>query len=540
MASATATPVSDLERGAARDGGTAHPHYIAFYPVWTKLRHVYDGTGGFLDGTYLVAHPREWEDHSVAELAEDGKTVLRYTPNPNPVKPTRKLKTRRSLARYENIAGPIIEQKIAALFRQPITRLLYASADDQTRERQAPGHPYSQWVENCDGYGTHLDDFMVEANRVAQIFGHSFVVMDRPVGPVPTSMAEQRLPVLRLYAPLDAPDWLLDENGQLQAIALLEAIPRASLDEPTETLNFRRRILTAQTWQVVTRGQPSEAMPHDFGRLPVVPLYAKRRGLVPLLGQSVLYDPQLYIDVYNITSELRELLRNQTFGILNVPLGTGETAQGVDDAKRMMGASTGTDNVLFTATQAAYIQPDSSNVTVYQQERADLLRTIYRLTNTPYESDSKDAEAEGSLQLKREDFNQLEAALADECERAEYALAELFFRAHFGPRWEAELEAADLSIQYPQTFDPTPFDELLEQAQAMTALGMPHPVMQAVMKQIVPQALPGATHAQITELHKAIEQMEDPAIQRQKEQEALIRARFGEEESDPDGGSETA
>jgi hypothetical protein len=45
-----------------------------------------------------------------------------------------------------------------------------------------------------------------------------------------------------------------------------------------------------------------------------------------VIGQSVLNDPALYVDLYNLTSEQRELLRNQTFSILNVVLGTGPDA----------------------------------------------------------------------------------------------------------------------------------------------------------------------------------------------------------------------
>lgn len=535
MASTTAS-TDDLDLGKAPDGGGVHPEYERFAPVWVKLRHVFDGTGGFLDGTYLVAHPREWLDHTIAIYSDaDAKVVVRREPNPNPVTPTKKLKTRRKLARYENIAAPIIEQKLSALFRQAITRTTLTNATEEQR-KTAGEHPYEQWVQNCDGYGTHLTDFMTEADRIAQIFGHAILVMDRPAGPVPVSKADQKFPVLRLYSPLDVPDWLLDANGALMAVALMEAVPRTSLDQPANVANYQRRMITETGWSV--KGGPNETgeTPHDFGRLPVVPLYAKRHGSIPFVGQSVLGDPKLFVDLFNLTSELRELLRNQTFGILNVPLGTGPEAMSVEQAQLMMGAGTGTDNVLFTATVAGFISPDSTNVTVYQQEREDLIRTIYRMSNTPFEADSKDAEAEGSLALKREDFNQGLAALADECERTEYALAELFFRAHYGMSWEAELDRADLSIGYPDSFDPTPFAEQLEQAQALIAVQMPHEVMQAVKKDMLPAALPSATPAELDALRKAIDAQEDPEIVRQREQEAALKATMNAPDDDtPEG-----
>lgn len=532
MASTTTT--DDLDLGKAPDGGGVHPEFERFAPVWTKLRHVYDGTGGFLDGTYLVAHPREWLDHTISVTSDtDPKVVIRREPNPNPTKPTRKLKTRRTLARYDNIAAPIIEQKLSALFRQAITRTTGTNATEEQR-KAAGQHPYEAWVEDCDGYGTHLTDFMMDADRVAMIFGHAILVMDRPVGPVPISKAEQKFPVLRLYSPLDCPDWLLDANGTLTGIALMEAVPRTSLEQPAAVANYQRRIITDTGWSIKGGPNATPETPHDFGRLPVVTLYAKRHGSIPFIGNSILGDPKRHIDLFNLTSELRELLRNQTFGILNVPLGTGDAAQGVEQAQLMMGTGTGTDNVLFSSLPAQFISPESANVTVYQQEREDLVRMIYRTSNTPFEADSRDAESEGSLALKREDFNQGLSALADECERAEYALAELFFRAHYGVTgWEAALKAADLSIGYPDSFDPTPFAEQLEQAQALVAVQMPHEVMQAVKRDMLPSALPSATPAELAALYKAIEAQEDPEIVRQREQEAALRATMNAPDDEP-------
>jgi hypothetical protein len=541
------TSIDNIERGAPADGGAVHPHYVQFAPVWTKLRHAFDGTGGFADGTYLAAHPREWVDYRIPETFEVDATgastgvVKKWRSNPTPTVPTAKLKARRAIARYENLAGPIIEQKLSALFRQGPTRLLLSGAEDKEREK-LKDHPFKQFEEDCDGYGTPLTEFMKEADRLAQVIGFSILVMDRAAGPVPKSMAEQKLPVLRLYSPLDAPDWVLDANGQLSQIALLEAVPRASLSDSADAADYRRRILTETHWQTITPGKTAAAVTrqgkHGFGRLPVVTLYAKRPALIPWIGQSVLGDPKLLIDLFNLTSELRELLRNQTFSILNVTLGTGETAQSVHEAQNMMGSNVGTDNVLFTAAGAGFISPDAANVKAYQDEREDLIRTIYRMSNTPFEADSRDAEAEGSLQLKREDFNQGLSSLADECEKAEYQIAELFFRAHYGVNWEREYETADLSIAYPRDFDPTPFDDLLSQAQALIAIGMPHEVMKAIRKQIVPQALPGATAAQLNTLIDAIDKMEDPAEVAQKNQEALIKARFEDGETDDEDESD--
>jgi hypothetical protein len=68
--------------------------------------------------------------------------------------------------------------------------------------------------------------------------------------------------------------------------------------------------------------------------LPVVYLFGKRRALLTDIGESVLGDPRNYIDLFNLTSEIRELLRNQTFSFINLPLGTGPDAMSVERRRR--------------------------------------------------------------------------------------------------------------------------------------------------------------------------------------------------------------
>jgi hypothetical protein len=450
-----------------------HPVYVTWAPTWRKLVHIYDGSGGFLDGTYLVAHPREWKDFTAA----------------TPRVPTKKLKARRQLARYENVAGTILDQKRAALFRESINRTVGAS------DKPSP-HPIEQWWKNVDGAGTTIDDWMAEAFTFASLFGHVAHLMDLPANLDAETAADMDQPFLRLYTPLDIPDWRLDEVGRLLSIRLLEANTDDDPTVPLRTDQFNERLLTRKDWQLVspqTKNVPAEVKEggsHPFGVVPVVIQYAKRKKLAQLIGQPVLGDPSLYIDLYNITSELRELLRNQTFGILAVALGSGDQATSVVTAREMLGDEKGAENVLFTPNGAEYIQPESTNVTVYQEERQQLLRTIYRLAAIPWESDSQDAESEGSLKLKREDMNQILAAYGDECEKTEYEIARMWFRATYPDTWQQEFDKAQVVIRYPDSFDVTPFAEILEQAQAAIALPMGPTFMAEQCKRLINKFMP--------------------------------------------------
>jgi len=484
--------------------------YRTWEPIWTKLAHVREGIGGFLDGTYLVAHPREWLDHTIMTQSADGTKIV--GPNPNPSKPSPKLLRRRALARYENFGGKIIDQMKAALFREEPTRRV---GDDDNKK--ATPKPIEEWWKNVERKAstsmrqitapvdtsgqtrlraaarTSITKFWPQAWDAAATFGHMFVVMDRPAGDPGLTAADDRSPFLRMYTPLDAIDWLLDDQGNLVEIKFLELVQRSSLSETERAINFNIRVFTNEYWALYSRdGELVEGGPqagqHKMGRVPVAVLYAKRRNLVPLIGHSVLDDPQLYVDLYNLTSELRELLRNQTFAVLNVQLGQDES---VTDAQTTLGQQVGTDNVLFSRGKADYLSPQASNVEAYRAERDDLIRMIYRLSAIAWESDSKDAEAKGSLKLKREDLNQMLSAFADELERTELEVAELFYRATYGADgWEARFNADKVVIRYPETFDATPFDVVLAQAQAALALGMPPSFNKELRKRLVTKFLP--------------------------------------------------
>lgn len=530
-----AASLSSTSSSSAPAIGPTHPHYAIWAPVWEKLAHVYEGDGPFLDGTAIIPHPREWEDHSLPQYGStsgdepttthtSGAKIIGWVRNPNPSKPTAKLIERRRLARYEDVASTIIDQKIAALFREPPVRKVKGDQSD---------HPWLLWTKNVDGNGTAMTDFMRESERPAMVFGSSILMMDRKrTDTAPLTMAQVQPLYLRAYTPLDMPDWLVDEAGMLTAVKLLEAVPRTSLKKPAESATWRVRYVDQQGWEVVDeksrangtvqrRDVASDA--HNFNCLPVVVLYAKRRALIPVVGKSVLHDPNLFYDLYNLTSEKRELLRKQTFSILNVPLGTGQDAMDVETAKNLIGQMVSTANVMFSGQQAAFISPSGENVKAYQDEVSALVRTIFRLCSVPWESDSRDAESEGSMKLKREDMNQILADYAAELEKAEYALAERWFRGTYGASWKQQWDAAEPTINYPRTFDVTPFQEMLEQAQAALALplGQVKAFLIELCKKLLPLFLPNLSESTHKAIVQELEAMPSPQEQREAQLQRL-------------------
>jgi hypothetical protein len=501
--------------------GPTHPVYATWRPVWALLAHVYEGSGGFLDGTLLVAHPREWKDHD------------RDTPSI----PTKKLLERRALARYENVAALIIEQKLSSLFREPPTRRVASGID----------HPWLQWTANVDGAGRSLDTWLRDQMRLAMVFGHMVCLMDRRSDSGPTAADAAPL-LLRAYSPLDVIDWLQDDAGTLTAIKAVEPLMRDTLAEPFLGDTLRYRVLEVTAEEAVRSEQgptphdalvPGASVAHRFGTLPVALLYAQRRAFTPLIGQSVLYDPFLYVDLFNLTSEIRELLRKQTFSVLNIPLGVradGGTQLSVEEAQTLAGAMTGTGNVLFSGLPAAHLSPDTANVTVYQEERRELLRTIYRLCAVPYDNESRAAESAEARKIKREEFTAMVGKYADELHAAELHLAQLWFRGTYGAdRWQREWDAAQPSISYPQTFGEPTWAEVGEEMTAaeLTLLRESPTFARVYAEKQLPRFLPDATPETVSTIRKELEAIESPAEVRAAAR-AQMGAAFGRDEDPED------
>lgn len=498
---------------ASTDGSSklTHPLYGQFAPAWTVLRDLYEGTGGFLDETrpYLIPHPREWNDHSTKNA--EGKWV----PNDTPRQPSAKLRMRRKLARYENLASAILDAVTGALFLQPPMRAF----------GKIPNPQIQDFWGNADGKGADMTSVMRDGWTSAGVFGHTPFLVEKPAGEAVTA-ADQRLPYVCLYTPLDVLDWLDDGQGRLRAVKFAEVEPRTAFGDTRTADRMRVRTVDATTWTLYNhQGQSLETAAHGFEELPVEYLYAKRRLLTPFIGKSIIGDPQLFIDAYNLVSEVRELLRNQTFAILNVPIGDKGS---VEDEQGKIGGQSGTANVLFSSNKADFISPSGDNVTAYHEHLEQLQRTIYRLASAPFEGDSRDAESADSRRLKRSEYEQVLKTYALELQRCERRLTWLAYRALYGAQAQARWDAEEPIITYPMSFQPMDIQMVMDQAGAALGLDLGETAQKEVKKRTVRAVLPDVTKDLAAQIDQEINAQEYQSEADAREaQMALASAKFG-------------
>ena len=486
-----------------------HPLYTTLASTWRLLLDVYEGTGGFLDGSYLIPHPREVE----YAFSEDPVTKVRTFDYNTVRQETTRFKKRKVLARYENFAQIILDTLLDYLYAKAPSRVIggQATAED--------GHPLMQWWEDVDGEGTHITDWVKRTHTLAALMGHAFVAMDRPpLDVAPRSKADQAAPFLRVYTPLDALDWIA-RGRSLRAVKFIEAVGRDDLNEaplaavsttPTASAtgdgarkSVQYRIWDGETWQVYDQdGGLLGRGDHGMGELPVLVFTGRPRATLPIVGRSVLGDPRLFRDHFNLVSEKRSLERDQTFSLLNIELGTDQLAE---EAKSLAGETVSTSSALFTRGPAKFIAPEAGPVEHYERELQNLVRTIYRLVGLPWDVDSKQVETAELRKLKAMDLDRLLAGMAAEAERVEYAIARQWFIAQDGPeRGQAAYEASELSIEYPTEFQTSEIlDEILELRAKLSAnLG---PTASRILRErAVPVLLPDLTADQLATVTEEI------------------------------------
>lgn len=468
-----------------------HPRYREWAETWRELGYLFEGDGPYMDGTALVAHPREL----IYELDEHGQPIAGRGPTGEKPKYTR----RRLLARYENWVEGLIGIFVDHQYAKGIVRNV-PNWDAATMGT----YPYLDWIHNVDGQGTHIDDWFKWCQSLVNLYGFVWVVADR-AGTVPgadaaLSMADLGRPVLRVYVPTDVPDWLADRYNNIRSIKVVERRVRDSLmdaaflQEPdtesgTQDAPHRDyRIWTEQGWALYDGDGNVLSQGDTPGFLPVLVFYCRRRARIPVIGRSLLGDPKVFRDYYNLVSEKRAIMRDQTFSMLNITLGE---RQSVDEARQLLGNKVSTETVLLTKGDAKFIAPEDGPADVYEKEKESLLRTTFRRLGLPWESDSMDAEAEGSRRLKAMDLNRTLAGMSDEAQKAEYGIARMFHRMEFGVELgDMLMESAGLTIRHPDEFNTEELMQVALELRETLTLGFGPTANAEMRKKALPLILP--------------------------------------------------
>jgi len=426
------------------------------------------------------------------EILVNGKAV-QMTENANLFKHKKErsedFATRIRMSYYYNFCSPIIDIFTDHLFKQPI--LDEWGAIEGIIENRS---------ENIDRMNSSVGEFRKSFADLSQIYGHSFVLVDMPKARgevnLEQRMTNDQFPYFVQYHPQKVLNWSLDEFGKPYWVLLMD-VKDSNADWTTfdkkNTENITYRLWTREEWFVFGADYKLlEEGKHGLGQVPIVCIKDKpSKKVKDFLGISVISDISFISrDVYNLCSELQELIKNQTFAFLAIQ----GKASDYDDGT--------------VGTNIGLVYPQDSNVPQYVAPSADSARTImdqidrqvdrmYQLAKL--EAGSASHKGQNAIQQtgvsKAWDFNQTNSSLskkASNFEDGEMKLWQIF------ANWEGK--EFDGNITYPSEFSIQSLNEDLTEAQEMMKLSLGKMVDDEVKKVIIKKKFPRKPDDKIDEL----------------------------------------
>lgn len=400
---------------------------------------------------------------------------------------------------YYNFCSPIIDIYSDHLFKQHINTD-FGDIETDVEERS----------ENIDNKQSSIEEFRKEMADMAQVYGHIFIITDSPMfnGQIISKadiLDNGLLPYFTIHHPQNVINWALDEFGYPYWVLVREYLDK-NIDpfnydkDKIESVNYRlwtreEWILYDDEYREINRGI------HGLGIVPITCIFDKQSKKVRnFLGVSAIADIAFISrDVYNSSSELKQILRDQTFAFLAIQGNSGE----YDELS--VGTSKG---LLYPPDRAmpAYISPPSSNAEVYFKHIDRQVSKMFQLAKL--EGGSVQAPDQSAIQQsgvsKAWDFNQTNSALskkAGNLEDGETKLWQIF------AKWlDKEFDG---SIEYPHEFSVKSLNEDLDEAEKIMRLNLGADFNKEIKASIIQKKFPRMNKDDIDAMIETMKSQED-------------------------------
>jgi len=391
------------------------------------LMDAYTGLGGFKDGSYLIKHPRETDE---------------------------KYKARKQLAYYPNFTKKVLNAYISHMFKEPINR---DSKDFQEIEL---------FWQKANLKGEYIDKAMKRYATLAFVYGTLFLIVDRkPLQAITRADELMNTPYLVPKTPMELVDYSTDQSGQLEWIVFKEKITSRKFKEDTEPI-LQFRYFDKESWQIL-RGEDIatstavESGTHNLGKVPVVIVQAQPpEEENSIFGNSIIFEiAKTNHRLFNALSELDEILRNQTFSILTLPITNPA------DKDQYENMSLSTENALLYDPQSGgkpeFIAPPTNPTEAYEKRIAELINYIYKLASLEFTGGVQKSGV--AMAFDFQETNSMLSNLATVIEDTEYEIIELI------GRWY-DRDFSDVIVEYKKDFSVVDLQQELKNAMDVLAL----------------------------------------------------------------------
>ena len=404
-----------------------HQHYKGMMPRWEYFIRSYLGGKEYADGKFLQPYMLEFENEYYKRI--------NYTP-------------------LDNHCRNIIDIYSSFLFRVQPVRQFGSLQDDISVQ---------QFLDDADLEGRSFEALMSEAQRFASVYGHVWLLMDKPSTNVMTRAEELNegiRPYLNIYTPENVLDWHYTRNNAgYYYLDYLKIREEQTAEGEFYKLWYEDKIDTVFV-STVNRDEPKlvTSVPNPLMKIPAVILYNQRSPMRGL-GVSDLNDvADLQKAIYNEFSEIEQIIRLSNHPSL---VKTKDT-----DAGAGAGSIIEMPENLDANLKPYILQPNGSNLDGVLRSIDHKVEAINRLTHIG--SLRSTAQRIQSGIALRTEFELLNAKLSEKSQLIQLAEEQLW---RLFADWQETV--FDGEIEYPESFDIRDWATDLELLQAAKASNIP-------------------------------------------------------------------
>lgn len=421
----------------------------------------HDGSGRpvFIGSTYLVQYPRESE----AKFARRNELAFYASP------------LAQAASRFTGFLST----------RSPV--------------RDVPSPLYQAIADDADGKGNNVDAFWLEFMQQAKARGSMLLLVDMPAdvaGSLADQVRDRKAPVWTAIPPELLTEYEIGDDGRF----LFAEFPGAYTAQDGVRTPCTWRFDRAK-WSAVDKDKkPLGGAPHPLGVCPL--LIFTEGGDFPHFGPFAAI-ADLSKRLFNLDSELDEILRAQTFSLLTMQVPDGSTAEERIGAARAAGETIGTNNLMVhSGSTPAFIAPPDGPARIYL-DRIDKLRGQIDEIGLRI-SGSNGQESGIALQMRFQTINAELSRFSSRMEDLERNAWDL------SRKWLAMTQMP--TVQWPRDFSLSDVEKELTILAEMRANAMPPLSIAEQQKRIVSQQFVGldqaAQEAMAVQIDEAVQVIE--------------------------------
>jgi len=442
-----------------------HDVYNLNAPKWEFFLRSYMGGNDYRDGEYLLKY--------ILEDKTEYQKRLDLTP-------------------LDNHCKNVINIYSSFIWRLPPTRNFGDLVEDQALK---------SFLKDADMDGRSLNSFMSEAQMWSGVYGHVWLIMDKPAVIANTradELAQEVRPYLTLITPENVFDWNYERsaNGRYE-LTMLKV--REWIDDDRSFYRIWEKD-TIKGYEVIgEEAKLIEKMDNPLGIIPAVCLYGNRSPIRGIGHSDITDVAYMQRAIYNELSEIEQLIRisNHPSLVKSVDTDAGAGAGSVIEVSD-------TDSI-----KPYLLQPSGGNLDAIRASITDKVEAINRMTHMGAVR-ATDAQTKSGVALQTE-FQLLNAKLSEKADLLELAEEQLW---NLFAMWQGI--TSEIMVDYPDTFDLRDYGTELEFLQRAKASGVNSPTFKkGVDKAIAELVLSDDDLAQATmeiEEAKTMGEFEDAQI----------------------------